>query len=412
MSSSPAKILVTSAVGLGFGVSAITVGSFSAFILPLSAAFGWARGDIAFALSIFNFVSLLCYPILGALADRLSPRTILIPAILSFGFMLFVLSFMEGALWQLYLGYGLLAVAAVGTNSITYARLIIPWFMKRRGLALGIAFSTMGVSVAVLPPLVEAIAREIDWRAAYRILAVLVIVPVLPLVLAWASDPPAGKGAGAQQTEMGAGPTENMDWRELCSRNFVLLAVAFVLLGLLTGAIPSHTVPLLVENGVAVQDAAIIASSLGIALIAGRVITGYLLDRIFAPFLILAAVMLAVVGLLIIMSGASGIALMAIAIGLIGFTIGADGDFLSYLISRYVRLETFSRAYSLLVASYSIGMAIGPSVMGISANLTGTYDLALQILIASLVLALIPFFLLGPYPKDDASPSGITRAGA
>jgi MFS family permease len=75
---------------------------------------------------------------------------------------------LSGPLWQLYIGYGVLAVAvaAVGTSSIPYARLIISWFSARRGLALGVGFGGMGVGVACFPLIVQTITKASDWVTA------------------------------------------------------------------------------------------------------------------------------------------------------------------------------------------------------------------------------------------------------
>jgi len=189
------------------------------------------------------------------------------------------------------------------------------------------------------------------------------------------------------------------------SRSFILLTISFGLLGILTGAIPPHLVPLLVDRGVDAMRASILASALGFSLIAGRIVMGYLLDRIFAPLLMIAIVGIAVVGLIMMLVGVNG-PWVVVSISLIGFSIGADGDFMSYLVSRYIGLRAFTSVCGLVYSAFTFGASIGPVVMGYSANISGNYDLALRILIASTTVAILPFLFLGRYPDE------VTRSNA
>jgi MFS family permease len=396
---SPAKVLVASTIGLAFGLSAVTNASFGVFVLPLSQTFEWKRGDISFAMAIFQIFNIIMAPVAGWFIDRLGIRSVLIPSVIVFGTVLASLSLLSGPLWQLYVGYALLATVGIGTSSVSYARLIVPWFSVKRGFALGTALAGMGVSVSFLPFLVRAVMELSSWRTAYIAEGALVIVAVSPFVMLWAWDPqhPAS-GVGTNQAEA-APQTSGLEFREaIGSRAFVLLAVGFGFLGILTGAIPSHVVPLLVERGVAPMQATIMASALGLSLIAGRIVMGYFMDRFFAPLLMTITIAIASAGLVMMLIGMTGV-WMIVPISCAGFAIGADADFLSYLTSRYIGMRAFTRTLGLLFSAFATGTGIGPAIMGYSANVSGSYNLALEILIATTTIAIIPFLFLGPYPK-------------
>jgi MFS family permease len=390
-------MLVASTIGLAFGVSSVANSTFGPFVFSLSRAFGWERGDISFAMTIFNLCNIVMYPLAGWLIDRQGLRKVLIPSIILFGLTLVGLSFLSGPIWQLYIGYGVLAVVAVGTSSIPYARLIVSWFSARRGLALGVAFGGMGVGVACFPLVVEMITKTAGWRTAYIALGVLVTGAVLPFVIGWARCPEPDESG----RNMSGGATHNangLSFREAVRRkHFVLLCVTFGLLGMLTGAIPTHLVPLLVERGVGVMHAAGLASVLGLSIMAGRVGAGYLLDRVFGPLVMVVLISLAVIGLAMMLTGVTG-PWVIVAIALIGLTIGADTDFLSYLTSRYIGIRAFSRVYGLMIGAFTCGMSVGPAVMGYSANSTGSYRLALWVIASATMLAIAPVLFLGPYP--------------
>ena len=397
---SPTRVLVASTIGVTFGVSTAANSSFGPFIFPLSRAFGWERGDISFAMTIFNVCNIIMYPVAGWLIDRLGLRKVLIPSVIMFGLTFVGLSFLSGPIWQLYAGYGVLAVLAIGTSSVPYARLIVPWFSARRGLALGIAFAGMGIGVACFSFIVQAVLDKASWGVGLIALGVLVTGAVLPFVVSWAHYPEHQAPSSEIRDGGAAAVPTGLPFRDaIRSRSFILLMLTFGLLGLLTGSIPTHLVPLLVERGVVAMHAAILASALGLSLIAGRVVAGYLLDRIFGPLVMIVIVSLTVIGLIMLQMGVTG-PWIIVAIAFMGFTIGADGDFLSYLISRYFGLRAFSRVYGLLLGAFTGGMSVGPAVMGYSANSTGSYHLALWVVTAATALAIVPVLFLGPYPDD------------
>jgi MFS family permease len=157
-------------------------------------------------------------------------------------------------------------------------------------------------------------------------------------------------------------------------------------------------VPLLTDRGVERTVAASVASLLGATLIVARLLTGYLLDRFFAPVIVAVFLTGPVIGLLLLMSGVAGVPAI-LAVVLLGLGIGAEMDFMSYLVSRYFGLRAFSRLYGLIYSSITIGVSIGPIVMGYSQQLSGTYDFGLKVLLVSSAVAIVPLLFLGRYPQ-------------
>ncbi len=404
--SSSAKALFTATIGLAFGVTAVSVASFGSFILPLSRAFGWPRGDVSMAMVVANACNIVAFPIVGSLVDKYGLRKVLLPSIVLFGLALASLALMTGPIWQLYLGYALLAIGGSGTSTVTYTRLIVSWFTARRGMALGLALAGMGISVGLLPLLVQTITAAAGWRVAYLALGLLVIVGVLPHALPWARYPQDSLSkASAVPTPTVVAEPSGMTFRDAVrSKTFILMIASFSLVGILTGAIPTHLVPLLFEKGVPAMKAAALASSLGISLILGRLVMGYLIDRVFAPHLMIGVILIALVGLGMMLSGGSAVWLV-VSISCMGFTVGADVDCLSYLISRYIGLRAYTRVYGILLSAFTLGVGIGPGLMGYSFNVSGGYDLALRMLIGATGLAIVPFLFFGRYP-DEAPPVG------
>jgi len=389
----PKRALAAATIGLAFGISATATSSFNTFILPLAHAFGWPRGDVAFAMMVLNLVTIVSAPVCGWLIDRVGLRRVLLPSVALFGLGWLLLSLIGAEIWQLYLGYAFVGAGGIGTSSVAYSRLIVPWFPIHQGRALGVALAGMGIGVAVIPVVTQGLIMVAGWRAAYRVLALIVTIPTLMLLIPWARDPkPVSVAAHSSHQLPGLSFGEAMK-----SRSAVLLFLTFPLLGLLTGAIATHLVPLIVDRGLTATQASLMTSILGLSLIVGRVAIGWLLDRLFAPMLMGAVIAVTVVGLIVLLSATSPLWIM-VAIFLIGFAIGADGDFLAFLVSRYIGLRAFSRVLGFQFSAFAFGLSFGPALMGVSANMTGGYSLALEVLIGTTTLAILPIAFLGPYP--------------
>lgn len=389
----PKRIVLASALGLAFGYSSIGIISFGVFVMPLSEEFGWGRGDMSLALTLMSIAIVFLSPLAGALLDRYGVRRVLIPSIVLFGIAVGGLSLLTGSLLQYYLMYLLLALAGVCTTPTSYSRVVVAWFDARRGLALGIVLAGIGVGTAFIPPYVELLTSHFGWRSAFLGVSALIVLVSLPAVWAWISEPPRASSTGT------GGQEEGFSFREsIATRQFLFIAVSFLLLGIMSGGILAHLVPLLTDRGVTPAVAASVASLLGVTLIVARLFIGYLLDRFFAPMVVAIFLACPVIGIVILMSGVAGSPAI-LGVVLVGLGIGAEMDFMSYLVSRYFGLRAFARIYGLIYASITVGVSIGPIVMGYSQQLSGTYDFGLQTLLVASAVAIIPLLFLGKYPQ-------------
>src|SRR3954467_15337530 len=122
-------------------------------------------------------------------------------------------------------------------------------------------------------------------------------------------------------------------------------------------------------------------------LLGGRVLTGYIIDRFFAPYV--AAVMFigTALGCLLLLIGGPGTALVAAA--LVGLSLGAEFDLIAYLTARYFGMARYGFVYALIYAMFVVGAAVGPTLAGIAFDATGNYDLTLWSVITLLVAASI-----------------------
>ena len=404
------RVLAAATIGLALGFSNVGIASFGLFIIPLTKEFGWGRGDISVAVLMMNYTLVIAAPFLGTFVDRYGVRRVLLPSIVMFACAIASLSMLSDSIAQFYLTYVLVTILGIGTIPATYTQVAVAWFDRKRGLAVGIAMAGVGVGTALIPPYVQYLIGVFGLRAGYLGLAALILLVCLPVIFFLLIETPADVGqlpdgltAERHANDMKGATNVGFSFNDCRrQRTFWMMVGGFVLLGFSTSGVMHHLVPLLRDRGVSADLAAIGASTLGVALILGRIVCGLLLDRFHAPRVVIAFLMGPVAGLAMLALGSSGIWAFA-AILLIGLGIGAELDFMSYLVSRYLGQLAYGRAYGWMYAAFALGSGIGPVLMGYIYEARGSYVIALWILFVATALAILPFSRLGAYPALPVS---------
>lgn len=399
------KIVIVSVLGLVVSHGVVAVLGFGVFIPPLTESFGWSRTEVSGGLLISTYTIALLAPLAGYLVDHYGVRRPLALATLCYGFALGSMYFFNSSLSVFYLIFALIGVLGALTTPVSYSRLIVNWFDRRRGLALGISLAGVGLGTALVPKFSQAVMDVYSWREAFLGISVIIVVIVVPVLYLMVRDQPGDMGlnqdgdgsgessASAKKLLVGYSVPE-----ALRSRHYWMMMATFFMLGLvLTGAIV-HLIPMLIDRGVTPSAAASTAGALGISLIVGRVIAGYLMDRFHAPYVALCFLLGPVVGLALFAMGATGGLAVLCAI-LIGMATGAEFDVIAFFISRYLGLKSFGRIYGQIFGVFQVGVGLGPLVMGISFDRTGNYTFALWVLCAMTVMACILVALMGPYKR-------------
>jgi MFS family permease len=167
------------------------------------------------------------------------------------------------------------------------------------------------------------------------------------------------------------------------------------------GGVIVHFVPMLTDAGLTPTRAGALAGLLGLAIIAGRLATGILVDRVFAPRVAFVVFMLSAVGCWLLAWG--GVAWAAQAAILVGFAMGAEIDLISYCVARYFGMAAYGRIYGWLYAVFMIGTAIGPLIAGAAFDRFGDYVAALIVLGSALAVASLMSWSLDPFPRYERS---------
>jgi cyanate permease len=175
-----------------------------------------------------------------------------------------------------------------------------------------------------------------------------------------------------------------------------MIAFCFTFSGAVLVGLNGTIVPMLTDSGMSVRMATSAVSVLGIATIAGRIFSGYLLDRIFAPYVTIMFLMVPFVGVVAFGAGLS-YGLPFVAAFLIGLGIGGELDLMAFLISRYFGLRAFGALYGLLTGLFYIGAKGGPFMVNVIYEATGSYHLVLVIAGIIMPASSLIIWRLGPY---------------
>jgi predicted MFS family arabinose efflux permease len=303
----------------------------------------------------------------------------------------------------LYLMCALLPIAGMGTMHITWTHLVNLWFERNRGLALAVMLSGTGLSAMLIPSGVTWVIGRWNWQAAFLLLALLPLVLVLPLALRWMQTPD-GERAALRRGMPGAQARAGLVFRDAVrSPRFWALNIGLSLVVAATVSMVSNTVPLLRDKGLSAAEASHIFGSFGVALIGGRLIVGYLIDRLWAPAVAAVALAMPALGcLLLSTTTADQTGVLALATLLVGVGAGAEFDIAAYLVARYFGMRDYGRLFGVHVALITLAGALAPWMFGRIYTLTGSYNTMLAICGTAFLAGAIILLPLGRYPKFDS----------
>jgi MFS family permease len=381
------RVALASSACVLVSFASLLVYTFAIFLKPLSSEFGWSREAVSAAFGIAALAVAACSPPLGWLLDRYPARRIILPCITIFGCAFASLSLMTPHLWQFYATFLILGIVGNGTAHLAYSRVLTTWFQERRGVAFSLLLGGGAVGAIILPPIAEALIHAVGWRTSFAILGIGVLVIGLPCGSRVRARPRSTHSAA--KTLAGASVSQG-----LRSRIFWIIVTELFLISVSQNGAITHLSAMLTDRGISASKAALAVSAMGGAILAGRLSTGWLLDRFFAPRVGACLFALSALGTFLL-AGARTLPAAIEAAALIGFGMGGEGDVTPYLLSRYFGLKSFSTLYGFTWTAYAIAGAVGPIVMGRAFDATGSYSallvqLAAMTLVAAALLLLLP----------------------
>lgn len=379
------------------------------FAIPLTQNFGWGMDTVMAALPVFTIAALFSSPTVGYIADKFGARKTALTSILLFGlcFMAFALNTGSKTLYLIL--WVVLAFAGAGTLPMTWTRAITNWFNQNRGLALGLSLLGTGIFGAVAKLYASELIEAFGWQYAYVGVALLPLVIALPIAFFFFRDTDDPKVADkvarmraelpghAEGNNLGMTVAQTMrDWK------FWLLACCFILISFAIGGPIPNLERLFSSKGFETSDAVILASAIGYAVLIGRLLGGYLMDRFWAPAVAFVLLSVPAISCLLLQSAELSYSSALIAVIILGFGAGVEYDLLAYLVSRYFGMKNYSAIYGILYGFFAMGAGFGPYIFGRFFTETGSYDTILSYAFIAFLAGSIPLLLLGKYRDFSA----------
>jgi len=394
------------ALGIACSFSVLVVTITPIFRAPLAHEMGWSLQQIMLGPTVAGLCGLLTAPFIGALSDKFGTRRIVLASFVIEVLVLASFRYLTPDPLGYWIRYGALAVLCMGTTQVAFSRMVSSWFNRRLGLALGIALAGVGVGGFVWSLLIQKLIDLYGWRTAYVGIAALIAAVTLPVLFLLLRDTPSTlglpiDGEASPAARQAAIDQHGMTLREaLASRQYRLMALTFFLFGLSLQGAQLHVIPLLTSRGVSSQLAAWAQALMLITVIFGRLSSGFLLDRFFAPRVAQGFVLAPIIGIAALALGASGTSAVISAM-CIGLAVGGESDVIAYLVRRYFGLRQYSRIYGTFFSFFGAGSALGPlaTAWGV-AHVSDGYATVLWFHVGFLLLTALLLFGFQSYTRD------------
>jgi MFS family permease len=371
--------------------------SFGVFFKPLVAEFGWTRAVVSGAASTSVIVSGLAAIVWGRLADKLGPRLVVTAG----GFFLglgYLLMSQISATWQLYLFAGVIIGIGLGVAWVPLLSPVARWFVKKRGMATGIAVAGVGVGIMIMPPAASWLISNYGWRLAYTIIGIVTLASVVPAAQFLKRDPDqmglVPYGVDEVKIDSPNLETGGFSLQEaIRTRQFWMLSAMWLCFAFSLETIFVHLVPYATDLGISARSAANILAISGGVSILGGIIIGNIADRTGnRPALIITSILF--VGALIWLVVAKELRMLYLLAAIFGFGYGGLFAVESPIVAKLFGLSAHGAIMGSAGVGYMVGGALGPVLAGRIFDITGSYQTAFLISAAASVIALILALLL------------------
>lgn len=376
--------------------------SFGVFLKSIEDEFVLSRGGVS---GIYSVYLLLCglFAFLGGMAlDRYGPRLVFLSLGIFTGLSLILTSTVHQT-WQLFFTYSLLLSLGTGAVFSIVAVTVSKWFVKNRGLALGITLSGEGAGLFIMSPIAASLILAYGWREAFFVLAIIAIVFICGLSFVLKRSPSETvsssnletgqlKGTGSSQ-KTATIPLKSVSLSEAVKTNsFWLVILIQVFSSFSLNSILTHLVPSVTDFNIDTATAATAMSVLGLSIIPGRFIMGWISDRINRKALCVLFSFLQVL-IMLWLAWSHNLWMFYLFAVIYGFTMGGLNTVFYVLMG-----EMFGAAYLGAIAGasiigFGIAAAIGPYVGGLMYDIYGNYFAFYLINALSMLVVLILFAL-------------------
>lgn len=396
---SPASLAVVGAAfvativnGFVIANSAITI-----FMAPIAADYGWSHAEIGSAATALFLGLGLGSPVLGPIVDRHGSRAVILPLAVASGILLAAISFVGKSLPLFYAAHFLLGTFTPG--AVAYAKLISKWFFRRRGIALTALGAGTFFGSVIIPLIARFLLERVGWQTTYLFFAAGEFLVALPILFFFFRERPGAtdpRGIAGNEIAPDGAPKIGIG-QALSSRNYWCVVAVQITGYLAYLGLSTHAVGIMGERGVDAATAALGVSIFAIGGFAAQLATGILLDRFDTPRVIAPFAALSAASMILLYLGRGPWVILPVML-LAGFGCAGQTSMTSYFTTRYFGVRNFSTIIGSIMPILLLFSAPSPVIVGAIFDRTHSYELAIMLFEGSLILSIILFFRLDPYP--------------
>ena len=385
--------------GWGFGFYGIGV-----FLAELVERHGWATGSVASAVTVLYLVGAILIAFIGSAFERFGPRRVVLAGMSAMGAAAIALTWITQP-WHLYLVFPLMAMGWAAMSGAALNVIVAPWFERRRGLAISIAFNGAAVGGVLLVPALVFLIGRIGFEPAVLALVALMVAVLTPLVL-WLlargpeahglgpdGDPPAARTAAPKAAGAATPRREFMrTW------HFWSVALPFALGLTAQISLIIHQVSFL-KPTLGTGGAAWAVSLTSVCAVLGRLAVGSFVDRVNRRAVIAGNFLLQASAIGLMLSDPGPVPLY-VACAMFGLGVGNTTSLPSVIVQAEFPKAAFGQVVSTIIAINQFTYSFGPGLLGWLRDGFGNYHAALAGCLA-LQLAAVAILLAGGARKVD-----------
>lgn len=387
---------------LMFFVFTIIKSLHSLFLVPVTESLGMERSAFSLIFTITGVSVAVALPVVSKLLNHHSVKQVATVGVLmsSLGFAAYSLARES---WQFYLIAAVVGAGTAGCTNVVIALLINNWFIDRKGMAMGIAFTGSGFGTALISPLLSNLIQQYGWQFSYAACGIVMALVCVPCTWLFAYKKPAEKGQKPYQQsddlaleaclKTDVGPA----LQEIKGKGFFwLYLIAILLCSTVVGGVHIHIPAYFTDLGYDTAFVAFIYSAYAIFLIVGKLLLGYIFDTKGSKWgiVFLGVTVCTAFGCLIFAKQY----LLALAFTLFygcGATFTSVG--VSYLTNSFFGQRDYAAIISFVNIFYVIGAATGPFISGVVYDYTGSYALIWKVYLCIFAVSITALWLLKTY---------------
>lgn len=395
--------------------------SFSIFIKPIEAEFGWSRSAISLTMSIYLLTAGLIGPVAGKFVQKYGPKRVMMVGAFAAGVCFMAVS-QTRSLTYFYCSYTLLAIAVSGIGIVPLSSLLSNWFDDKRGTAIGLSMVGISFGGMVLSPIIGAVTAVWGWKVSFLGVGLMVWIVALPLLIWVVKDTPAEMGLnpdgragdGNPQCHSGVGDYQFKGWpAPLVFRTgaFWCISLSFFLAPFAQMGLLQHQVPMIMNSGISdAMASAALGVTAGVGGL-GKLSFGRLSESMRFKNVVLLCFGLQALSIVVLLHADSPAMVWLYAV-MFGFSMGGIVVLMPLVVGHYWGLHSYGVLLGAIWLGNAAGGSAGTYVSGLIYDYLGSYHYAMYLFLASYILAITVFFSAGSPKKMEGQAISIQEVGS